>query len=398
MAKVSYTLEKGDGITDGDLNGAAVQIAGYTKASFSEGILTGTDDGWITPTATDCEALLVPQDMTGKPLIKVSINDNYFIYTPDTKDAGNLQAGCHYSYTITVKANGIEVTAETGGEWMEGDSENVGGKEILTHYTATDLKPGDFFYSDGTHGDGGLRTIYTDGTYRIDDTVVPDPNKTCIGIVFHVGQHDEDTGDYSESDIGQAQCHGYVVALTDVHDGNSDRLCWEYGPGNNNEVIDASTLTSDWQGYSNSLKFHEFVSKNDGWEMKHFPAALACETYGNRMLDKDGNDANGKYNWQKPLAAPGNTSGWFLPSCGQLRYLYQNRFVLSARMTDVKNSTQTDCSYKDKIKWFSTSLYYWSSTEYSDGPRYAWGVGFGNGRDRGSYKGSTDTVRAVLAF
>ena len=45
MAKVSCTLKKGDGITDEDLKGATVQIAGYTKASFSEGILTGTDAG-----------------------------------------------------------------------------------------------------------------------------------------------------------------------------------------------------------------------------------------------------------------------------------------------------------------------------------------------------------------
>ena len=130
--------------------------------------------------------------------------------------------------------------------------------------------------------------------------------------------------------------------------------------------------------------------------MKHFPAALACETYGNRMLDGDGNYANGKYDWQKPLAAPDNTSGWFLPSFGQLQYLYQNRSVLSARMTDVKNSTPTDCGYKEYIKWFSTSWYYWSSTEDS---RYsAWGVDFSNGSTGYINKGGMLGVRAVLAF
>ena len=95
--------------------------------------------------------------------------------------------------------------------------------------------------------------------------------------------------------------------------------------------------------------------------MKHFPAALACETYGNRTTDQDGNSANGKYDWQKPLAAPQNTSGWFLPSCGQLLHLYANDLLLSARMTDVKNSTRADCNYKGKIKWYNaswTSLYY----------------------------------------
>lgn len=229
------------------------------------------------------------------------------------------------------------------------------------------------------------------------------PGSECIGIVFHVGQHESDESDYSDTGIGEAKCHGYAVALTDVHDGSSDRLRWEYGPKNEyNQVVGTSTSTSDWQGYSNSLKFREFVNKDEnkkaGWEMKHFPAALACETYGNRTLDKDGNDANGKYDWLQPLAAPSNTSGWFLPSCGQLKYLYQNRSVLSARMTDVKNCTPTDCSYRDKIKWFSTSWYYWSSTEYLDSPYYAWDVDVSSGDGNGYDKDYTDYVRAVLAF
>ena len=237
--------------------------------------------------------------------------------------------------------------------------------------------------------------------YIIPQEAGPDGN--VIGIVFYAGQHSTDTGDYSKSGIGQEKCHGYVVALTDVHNDSSDRLRWEYGPGNvYNKAIDASTSKSDWQGYSNSLKFHEFVNKNEnkeaGWEMKHFPAALACETYGNRTTDRDGNPANGKYDWQKPLAAPGNTSGWFLPSCDQLQYLYKNRSVLSARMTDVKNSTPTDCSYKDEIGWFSTSGFYWSSTESSYGPDFAWRVDLGNDRGYRSTKSYTGSVRTVLAF
>lgn len=53
--------------------------------------------------------------------------------------------------------------------------------------------------------------------------------------------------------------------------------------------------------------------------MKHFPAALACETYGNRTTDRDGNPADGKYDWQKPLAAPKIPAAGSYPhvaSCG----------------------------------------------------------------------------------
>ena len=253
------------------------------------------------------------------------------------------------------------------------------------------LQIGDYFCKDSDNN-----------WYIIPQETTPDGN--VIGIVFHVGQHDSDKGDYTSTGIGQEKCHGYVVALTDVNNDNNDILRWEWGPKNEyNKVVGTSTLRYDWQGYSNSLKFHEFVNKKEnkkaGWEMKHFPAALACETYGKRTLDQNGNDANGKYDWQQPLSAPSKTSGWFLPSCGQLCHLYANHLLLSARMTDVKNSTPDNCSYKDKIKWFSTSFFYWSSTEDSNHTAdLAWNVGFYGGSSYDFYKEVSYNVRAVLAF
>jgi hypothetical protein len=67
-------------------------------------------------------------------------------------------------------------------------------------------------------------------------------------------------------------------------------------------------------------------------------------------------------------------------------------------MTDVKNSTPTDCGYKEYIKWFSTSLYYWSSSEYSGYPGHAWYVRFYDGLADYYDKNFTRDVRAVLAF
>lgn len=233
--------------------------------------------------------------------------------------------------------------------------------------------------------------------YIIPQESTPDGN--VIGIVFHAGQHNSDNADYSATGIGQANCHGYAVALTDAYNDDNDRLRWEYGPGNVSDLpVGTSTSTNDWSGYFNSQKIHEFVSSNTDWDMKYFPAALVCETYGNRTTDQDGNPANGKYDWQKPLAAPSNTSGWFLPSSGQLKYLYQNRSVLSPCMTAVKNYTPNDCSYKDKIRWFTTSWYYWSSTENSNSPSHAWIVSFYGGRSDYYKKSDIRVVRAVLAF
>lgn len=247
------------------------------------------------------------------------------------------------------------------------------------------LRMGDYFCKDSD-----------DKWYIIPQEATPDGN--VIGIVFHVGQHGTDEADYTATGIGQQKCHGYVAALTDVHDSRSDRLCWALGPSGKYDIrVGASTSTDDWQGYSNSLKFHEYVGSgsNAGWEMKHFPAALACETYGNRTVDQDGNPTDA-YGWQQPLAAPQNTSGWFLPSCGQLTYLYQNSSILSARMNDVKNSIPDDCSYKVYIKWYDRDNY-WSSTELW-GNRSAHRVSFYNGHINYNSMNFKWCVRPILAF
>ena len=228
------------------------------------------------------------------------------------------------------------------------------------------------------------------------------PGSECIGIVFHVGQHPDDQSDYSKSGIGQSVCHGYVVALTDVHNDDSDGLRWEWKDGIYDQRVGASTDENDWNGYANCQQIHKFVGDNssDGWEMKHYPAALACETYGNRTTDQDGNDAGGKYDWQKPLAAPDNTSGWFLPSCGQLLHLYNNRSFLSVRLTEVKDSTPADCDYKDKIKGLDTNWKHnWSSTESKSSALFALLVVHTDYTYwTAQMKRNTNCVRAVLAF
>ena len=400
-ARVTIELKPGTGFTS---------VAGATVSLVSLSADNGNPTAIKTYNASGntYEALTAPQTVAaGDPFIRVELGSGIFYFRPQSNVV--LEAGSRYKYTVKVNATGLTLDGCTIGYWTDGGSEDV---RITISYdgSETEAKIGDYYYADGTWSDGGLRKLYADGKMEWAETT-PQPmnDKTCIGIVFYTGRHETDRSDYTKPlsedgpTIPNGKVNGYVVALTDVHDGSSDRLRWEYGPGNvYNKAIDASTSKRDWQGYSNSLKFHEFVNKNEnkeaGWEMKHFPAALACETYGNRTTDRDGNPANGKYDWQKPPAAPGNTSGWFLPSCGQLQYLYKNRSVLSARMTDVKNSTPTDCSYKDEIGWFSTSGFYWSSTESSYGPDFAWRVDLGNDRGYRSTKSYTGSVRTVLAF
>ena len=210
MAKVHLVLKAGFGMTDADINAASVKVAGYTVANFSEGKLTGSEEGWITP-AADHEALIVPQNMTGRKMIKVETAGITYIYTPDTEAAGNLQEGHQYTYTITVNLDGIEVASVTGAEWTDGGSEDVTGAEFATAYTASDLKIGDYVYSDGTFSDGGLRKLYTNETLYYAD-VAPDTDKQCVGIVFHIrnSSSPEDVCEYTE--FNKVAPTGYIVS------------------------------------------------------------------------------------------------------------------------------------------------------------------------------------------
>lgn len=141
MAKVSYTLKKGDDVTDEELSGATVILMGNTTATFVNGVLSPADsenNGEITScydgTQKTGAALLVPQNMTDKPFIKVRINGKDFTYTPSTETAGNLQAGSHTTYTITVKKDRIEVTGISASSWNDEVTEGPAGKPVFRVY------------------------------------------------------------------------------------------------------------------------------------------------------------------------------------------------------------------------------------------------------------------------
>ena len=213
MAKVKYILQAGTGITDAELAAATVSIYGYTQVSFIQGVLSGSDNGWITPSATEGEVLLVPQNMAGKSFIRVTINGLSHVYTPKAgENVGKLEAGNAYTYTITVSTYDIKVKAVTGGTWSNGGSEAA---VVPVIYTADDVKPGDYFYEDGTTSDGGLRVHYPNGIMKWENPKPdPTPGKTVLGNL--VAKYTADAvkpGDYLYSD-GTTSDGGLRVRLS----------------------------------------------------------------------------------------------------------------------------------------------------------------------------------------
>ena len=299
--------------------------------------------------------------------------------------------------TLTVTYDGVVYTKTFAGKEFKENSNITlaapslegGWAEAVTEYAAADLKMGDYLYSDGTTSDGGLRKLYPDGTVETaTEAVAPEAGKTVIGIVFHAGRHATDASDYTSPLTAggptlAGEVRGYAVAITDTYNlttGTSYGAKWVTGP--NGEYDFRSGVSTDkyaWNGYANCRAIHDYVTAHAGedWEMRHFQAAWSCETYGNRSLDYDGNPTS-DYAWQAPLKAPAGTSGWFLPSVGQLYYMATCRDYLDSRFMAAKAASAAEL--QGYVKGFDTRsiCIYWSSTEderswYTD---YAYDMSF----------------------
>ena len=362
-AKVKIDLIAAEGVTlDGNvsvqlLNVGSVEGGGNAVTPYRP---NDTEHSYL--------ALLAGQDITANAqFIKVSVDGTDFYYTPTS--GMTLEAGLVYTYTITVKANGIEVTAATGGQWGSEGEEPVKSDII---YTDADLKPGDYFYrttgNEWAVSDGGLRKISADGTTEWESDKTPDNSKgTCIGIVLKVGRDTE--GSWADNCVyklkgsatSMSEVHGYVLALRDANGGN---LCpWgSYGT----EVGCDRNPDTGFNGYSNT---QTIVAKAQGGDLQDaFPAAYYATT---------------GYEAQYP--APANTSGWFLPSGGQCQYWLNNRVVI---LRSIQNAGGDE--WKD---------YYWSSSEDSSNPASgAYFLHMRGGSMSNDYKSFGSAVRACLAF
>ena len=159
----------------------------------------------------------------------------------------------------------------------------------------------------------------------------------------------------------------------------------------------AVTDKYDWNGYANCRAIHDYVTAHagEGWEMRHFHAAWACETYGNRSLDYDGTPTSA-YAWQAPLKAPAGTSGWFLPSCGQLWYMMPYQDYLNSRFMAAKEVSAAEL--QEYVKEFHVQSY-WSSTKVVYYIGQAMSVNFKN-RDRSGVSRNNKYLfsRPVIVF
>lgn len=416
MAKIEVILKAGEGITEEELEGATVTIFGDPLTHSTAGLVSPGDqsDGEIKPyydaATKKYEALVPPQDMTGKPLIRISIGSNDFTYTPETEAAGKFGffGGKRYAYTITVKASGIDVQSVTSGTWVANGEENVTSKKVKQSFTADELKIGDYFYSDGTWSDGGLRKIYTDGSMKI-ASPKPAPvlqtkseiERRVIGIVFQTDP--SRIGTAEKSKLGEGNVHGLVMALKNT----ATDIQWSHEENNLEDVKDCwskSEIYSDISGLHNYTKILDHANSIGGIEA--YPAFEAVEKWNDMY----------SINEYRP---PRNTTGWFIPSSGQWWDILQNLGGCPA-MADKGQQTSSDSgdfrwlgqgdvpaalnAWMNKIAAdskndFTTGDRFWSSSELNQFRARNWNV---YSSDYVCcdfvYKKWSNAVRPVLAF
>lgn len=282
------------------------------------------------------------------------------------------EAGSSVVYTLNLSEETVTVTTEANSSWESTGSE----EKTVRFYTADELKVGDYYYSDGTTSDGGLRqsALSTDaasggetsgmlvGNEYIYEAKSPVAGKTCIGIVFYAGQGvGDEVANYAA--FGMTQIDGYVVALK-----NCSKGIW--GP------------TGDVDGISNVLPTED-VNFN-GFANSEIVKALSNYSSYSAFY----NAAN--YGVTRPAT---KASTWYLPSIAQLRSIYSSfgtTFEGDKRKVLGKNMASAGGTNFDLSR-------YWSSTPYTSNiGNY---VGFvGGDMNLNETKTNNRPVRSILTF
>lgn len=285
---------------------AAGQKYGSWTTSGADGTIIPLESDASGVAAVSCQAIIIPQDMSGKDLVVVSLsNGEELVYTLPS-DAGAFSAGGNYEFSLYAYKDGLS-------DEERDDSE----------YGPEDLKPGDYFYSDGTWSDGGLRGVTESGMVWEDEKPSPESGKTVIGIVFCTDQERIGQGEREAlAAIGVSEPHGLVLSTISStynsyftwynKNGEYSRDETEIGLTEIGADLDGDEvyekIDADIEGYRNNMLIR--TERADDLAAGYYPGFKVAMNFAE---EAGGPDASAK------------TTGWYIPSNGQLidilRYL-----------------------------------------------------------------------------
>lgn len=335
--------------------------ASYSLSPVVKMTLDDTSQSGISYVPNTLEEVVF-QDGNGEYIRPYRAEDGSYRYILPTDYTGTIRS--FYDY----KEKRYSGTREISNAVTNTRYSQVEVLEELGKYTLDNAQVGDLYCRD-VQGKGYL--LPRDATYEL-------INRKCVGVVFALGHSQYDTSDYSATGIGQKECHGYAVALSEVERnlyigwGAQDIALGLYPEG----VDNVTNPDQDWDGY---LYTREIVTHVGGEDMLK-PMSRENE---------DGYPATyyAVVAYKNLVAAPTNSSGWFLPAIGQLLEVFrQGHFV-----TTVGDPFNVH--------------HYWSSSEDVNNPvQYALRMNssgtIASNREKWEYydRGGHGLVRSVLAF
>lgn len=286
-------------------------------------------------------------------------------------------------YNITIPAGILSLREEA-------DSKSYMNKEISLVYEIEGSKQqppkvGDFYYSDGSWS----------------SFLVNRPDADPIGVVFYVGAATEfgDKESYYKVKDGSSampEFHGYVVALRDAtyYDDEHHSVAWSFYNGWD-DGCSCSVSTSDFLGYNNTVAIRARANKDFNGlsgESTNFPATY----YATDFFDSQ-------------IPAPAQSSGWFLPSAYQLKYIYDRVYFIPNGGDSESACVQRSLEQLESVggmPMYTRDSEYWSSTEQYDSSGCSYRAyytsfdesSFNPGFITWSNKNSNNRVRSILAF
>ena len=408
MSRITLTFEAGDGVDFSVVKPERYTLDGLILTgtfNTADGLATADNGAQAGELAMDLadgnltsSVILFPQTAASLPLV-VNYKSQEFHATL-TVPEGALQAGNNYTYTITVKANGIEVAEATSRAWTPGGEEAV--ESIVFKTDLSSAKVGDFITSDGT------LIELPEGM-----TLSEEVKKKIAGVVFWVPEKKDpnrQTQASLQSDKVMAQAHpncthGLAVSLKDV----SAEMKWQ-------KQYESESVVSFQKGdafnpaYDKSL-FKPIAAHNGpgghinfilGYQNTLILRAynVYCKSIGSGNKVVLPVDALDTFAADSGNQAPSNSTGWFLPSPKELHILcYKDVDDIEAKWDiDTREIVNNSLNVAGG-ETFAYNYYYWSSSEFAGFLAHAFIVNFRNSNvisDSKYYK--TFRVRAVCAF
>lgn len=226
-ARITVLLKPGDGIPS--VTGANVSVTGL-----------GTDNGNPATIRTYAagsdtyEALTAPQTVkVNTPFIQVDLGGGTYYFRPQSDVV--LEAGCRYTYTVSVTAKGLELAGCTIGGWTDGGSESGNATDLGDGYTVSE--------------DGNTYTVYTDdGLMAWAEAAQGNPSLNCT-LTHDIdlsGTEWEPVGDRNNVYTGTFDGNGHTISNLTITKENLSfgDDCGMFGRVGTNATIKDLTLES----------------------------------------------------------------------------------------------------------------------------------------------------------